>query len=431
MQKIFPISLEGLGTWEVESFGSYLHRAAYEHGVYVGELIRFVYRAAVEAGLKRSDHVLLPNSFDISEVIRANRLAETLVFFFEAASGQSLKSGTFIQLGNSVGRSSHAICKGFCWCPECLMGDVEAGGHPYFRLIWHFRSIKFCSIHRSPLVDRCTFCGSKQNSFARKWPILHCQECARPLSLRKQRLRALDMASSWDVPGADLLQLIDDLSEDSCSVVSKAHIDQSLDKLRQYYGFRSREEDFFILLSRAEFREVLFKGNNVSLKRLRRIAFKLGVSISDLITGNAEKTSELLDSAWVKAPPSELSAAGKPVPRNHFKVLLQIFKIVATSKSPLSMKEVARRAEVSLGYLAYRYPKLMKEISVKHEEYRKDTQNEKHFLANRLATSFFVDKKYGIYRKSRKEAYRVLSEESGLPKFMLKRAIAEAYLKLF
>jgi len=44
---------------------------------------------------------------------------------------------------------------------------------------------------------------------------------------------------------------------------------------------------------------------------------------------------------------------------------------------------------------------------------------------------FFLKDKYAKYSKSRKQAYKVLREETGLPKFILKDAIQTAYSALF
>ncbi len=54
----------------------------------------------------------------------------------------------------------------------------------------------------------------------------------------------------------------------------------------------------------------------------------------------------------------------------------------------------------------------------------------KIYRAQASALAFFIDEKYSTQQKSRKQAYRVLREETGLPKFMLKRAIQSAYFAL-
>lgn len=58
---------------------------------------------------------------------------------------------------------------------------------------------------------------------------------------------------------------------------------------------------------------------------------------------------------------------------------------------------------------------------------REQEMEDKRLRAKCCAISFFVDEKYAGCTKSRKEAYRVLRAETGLPKFVLKSAIKSAY----
>ncbi len=97
---------------------------------------------------------------------------------------------------------------------------------------------------------------------------------------------------------------------------------------------------------------------------------------------------------------------------------------------PPSLKEVARLIEVSVGYLNYRYPVIVKTIVEKHQKYEANLMRQKRYRAQEFALKFFIDDKYRSYNKSRKQAYKVLRDETGLPKFMLKSAIQNAYTAL-
>ena len=52
------------------------------------------------------------------------------------------------------------------------------------------------------------------------------------------------------------------------------------------------------------------------------------------------------------------------------------------------------------------------------------------YRAQTAALQFFIDDRYADHTQSRKEAYRVLKEETGLPKWVLKDAIQTAYSAL-
>lgn len=49
------------------------------------------------------------------------------------------------------------------------------------------------------------------------------------------------------------------------------------------------------------------------------------------------------------------------------------------------------------------------------------------YRAQAATLQFFVDDRYADHTQSRKEAYRALKEETGLPKWVLKNAIQTAY----
>jgi len=66
---LFPIELLGNDSADVESLPSYIHRCAFEHGVYVGELMRFTYKHGA-SHVENIDEIDLPNYIKVPELIR-------------------------------------------------------------------------------------------------------------------------------------------------------------------------------------------------------------------------------------------------------------------------------------------------------------------------------------------------------------------------
>jgi hypothetical protein len=61
----------------------------------------------------------------------------------------------------------------------------------------------------------------------------------------------------------------------------------------------------------------------------------------------------------------------------------------------------------------------------------KSKRNFKTDIAHKVAAlKFFTDNRYASYTHSRYEAYKVISEETELPKWVLTNAIREAYIIL-
>jgi hypothetical protein len=67
------------------------------------------------------------------------------------------------------------------------------------------------------------------------------------------------------------------------------------------------------------------------------------------------------------------------------------------------------------------------ELVAKHQAYEQQQKLKKVYYAQSAALRFFLDEKYSDISKSRKQAYKTIREETGLPKFVLKRAVQTAY----
>lgn len=98
---------------------------------------------------------------------------------------------------------------------------------------------------------------------------------------------------------------------------------------------------------------------------------------------------------------------------------------------PPSIRELASRVGVSVGYLEYRHPSLVADLVAKHQAYEQQQRLKKIYYAQRAALEFFLDEKYAYAPKSRKQAYKTIREETGLPKHLLRRAIQTAYKVIF
>lgn len=112
--------------------------------------------------------------------------------------------------------------------------------------------------------------------------------------------------------------------------------------------------------------------------------------------------------------------------RNHKHVYQKLVVYLGEQPIPPSLKQAARFAKVSLGYLEYRFPSLVWRIveRCRADRYRATLVN--RYCAQAAALRHFTDDGYADHTRSRKEAYQVLKEETGLPKWVLKNAIQTA-----
>lgn len=432
MIPLFPIPLQGENSAEVESFPSYIHRCAFYHGVYVGELLRHVNRTVRQNTDKKTplDWPDLPNYMWVPEMVRPSRTTSMLVHFLERSTHQSLKQTTFWYMDGVLGRSTDEVVETFRWCPECIEEMTHTGQEPYFKLIWHLSAITECPIHGSPFLTKCPNCDQAQDSYIRKQPIQFCSTCNQSIGSRQSPLNQVDIVDSWCQQGKDVVRLMEDLSNMNELVFPIDGVRQSLQLVFDHYWQEDREEELYAVLGRDPLIELLHTDRPISLKVARRFAYCLGISLHELMSGRAHQTSAVMNSNWVcQLAPGFLEPKRKQ-PKNHLKIIRRISEIRYKSKEPLPLNQIAKKAGTSVGYLEYRHPGLVREIVDAHRRHAASERQRVIQRAQLAAMRFFVDEKFRSVQMSRKQAYRELREVTGLPKFVLRKAIQDAYMAL-
>ena len=426
---LFPVSLLGLGTAEVESLPSYLHRCAIAHGCSVGQLIIAINRLMPESHLCNSNSGK-PKYVKPHELLRSGSTTEIFVKSLTKATGQILSSSVVWIFGNSLGISDKEIVKGFRWCPECLAEFERLGLPAYFKLIWHFSSVKACHIHRTPLLQGCEFCGCDQASYKKNNDIGTCQNCAISLSKRKVAIGERDLTASWEYLGSDIVDMIRDLTSAGDVRVTLGNPYDSLFQLCGYYSRIDRTDVLEAVVGRDELMKLICRVKKIDLLTARRLAFGFGVPLSAFIVGEASLTSGVLDHGIFCTLPEGYLDVKHKEPKNHEAIIANVKEVLKTSNTPLSLKGLCEEVGVSTGYLAHRYPTLCKSIVYKHIAHEEELRLKVRYRAQAAALSYFISDKYDPVIKSRNHAYKTLRKEMGLPKKVLEQAIEVAYRAL-
>jgi hypothetical protein len=425
--KLFSIPLRGAGTSEVESFASYIHRIAFEHGLFVGELLRYIYKNSPNDSHFDVDVPDVPKYVRPGELLRPSRLVDAYVRMTGAMTSQNLRQSSLWFLDEPLGRSANEVVKGFRWCPECFEEMLVLGDEPYFKLVWHLSVISHCPHHKTPLVSNCQFCGCGQTSYRKQCLLVQCQKCGENLSSRKIGLVDSDIEPSWEASGNDVFQLLGDLSVLPVLNLPKDGVARSLSDVFDYYWRTERDRELYRLIDRDLLLRIIEHRQSVSLKVARRLAYRLGVSLYALLSGEAANSSLLLNPDWVQEFPPGFAPVEHKKPHDHAKIVKALRGIVEGSFAPPSKKQVALQLGVSIGYLEYRFAALMARIVKNHHDLAESERLHRKLQARRAALEYFVAPKYELAPKSRKQAYKILRQDTGLPKFMLKEAIKDAY----
>ncbi len=428
--KLYPVPLIGEGTADVESFPSYLHRISIDHGIHVGGLIRFAYHYGIGQLSAKERYPGIPKHIKTEDVVRPNESTKLLIDLFELMTGQRLQSSVLWFLDGNIGRSRNEVISGFRWCPECLKEMEQLEQEPYFKLIWHLTGVDACYTHRTALVSKCQACGAKQDGYIKKCTLGTCQKCGNSLSNRKLKLTSKDIINSWELIGADLFVLLSDISQYSPDNFNLRGARDSIEYFNSRYSSELRKGGVYKILSEKQVSAIVHRKRSMNLEIIRRICFILGMSLFDFIGGNSRKTTRRLSYDWVDEIEPDFMQPKKKMQRDHREVYRKLLKTIAEIDRPPSLRKLSQINGVSVGYIDYRHPMLAQKIVARHKDYHEQLMLKKRYKAQVAAMNYFMTEKYADCHKSRKQAYKVLREETGLPKFILKKAIQRAYVTL-
>ncbi|MFC3679108.1 TniQ family protein [Bacterioplanoides pacificum] len=426
---LFKLDLMGKGTAEVESLPSYLHRCAIAHSCDVGQLMTIADQLVDGSGLclKESGK---PRYTKPHELVRSGKLADLFIHSLGWATGEQLDSSVIWVLRTTLGVSANEVVKGFRWCPECFADNEKLGIPAYFKLIWHMSSVTACHIHRTPLVQQCEFCGCNQIHYKKTRELGFCQECGVSLSKRREEIDRCDLASSWEDIGNDIVELFGDLASVKPGSLPEDGPYKSINDLFDYYWKINREDVFYETLTRDEMIALAYKQKKVSMLTARRVAFRLGIPLYAFLAGEAASISGVLNHGMLCTLPDGYLDVNHKAPKNHIAILKEVTEIISDSEVPLTAKAVCKRAGISTGYMAHRYPALYSSIVDKRKDYNQEQRLKKRYRAQAAALEYFVGDEYSASTKSRNHAYKTLREKTGLPKWELERAIEAAYRAL-
>ncbi len=305
MAYLFPVALRGVGTADIEAFGPYIHRLADAHGISAGRLLAHVvsWHAAEHPELQQC-LAGLHSTTDLCIYVRPNHATQQLVEIFANATGNvELRCGTFLALQDALDRSMDTFTSHTCWCPAC-MREFEAMEDPgYFKLLWQLQAVTHCPTHGLPLRSTCAVCGSYQNGLGARSDCRTCKKCGSPLS---EGQNVGDRAGSWENHGADLIELVELIASDSTLAFPASGVRSVLSAIFDEVWAKEHEGKFWELIPRDECISIVTGHQPVSLMTARRIAFRLGMHLSDLLAGTVTMTSEVLDPAWTSVLPQEM-----------------------------------------------------------------------------------------------------------------------------
>lgn len=426
MSYLFHLQLRGLGTTEVEALGSYIHRLASCHGASVNRLLSHAYEwYRYENPSFRKNVPELHSRGPLAIYVRPNNATEEMVqVLSSAADAPELRSGTFLAVTSALHRSTGVFSQHLRWCPSCMAEFIKANDDGYFKLAWHLTTISHCHIHGTKLLDRCYHCGSYQDGYGIKHRCTHCQKCNKPLS---EPIECSARTGSWEVQGSDLLDLIDEIAKDPELIYPTESVRRLIISLFDKAWADDSQDKLWKLIPRDECLSIESGHLPITITVARRIAFRLGMKLNDLLWGDLQHSSHILDPSWTSEYPDDIQPRMRRSISGKDKIFQKVNEVLNNSQNLTpSLSKVAKDLRVSVGYLRHHFPVMANSIVQNHKIWVAEHQLELRKKARAAALVFFTAEE-GVGIKSREQVYRKLRGVSGLSKHQLKDEINSVY----
>ncbi len=423
---LFPIEPYSLATSEIESFTSFVIRLASKHVVSPGVLIRL---CAERTGHLPPDAQAGCTPTKPGELVRPNETNQRLVEIISACTGRSaseLTTLTFLPLIKAVDRSPSAYAQDIRWCPECLAQQFSTNAECYLKLGWHLSGSTHCAVHRLPLQDRCAICQSGQNTWKARGDLYCCTNCGAALSIPTDGAHPIN---SWQFDSPDLVELVDLLSKLNGASLPRQAPRECLERLFNQAWLNEDEQHFWRMIPRDECLAYLYCNKRISLTTARRLAYRLGLRLVDLLGGDITRTNRQLSQGWNSNLPAKLQPNPRVRIQNPEQVRASLESALAESeeKSP-SLRSLAEAVGVSTGGLWYRFPEHCAQIVGAYKQRLDDEITHKRQLALDEIRTIRREVLNGTRQPEGKKAIlREVMRRTGLAKHLVRHAIGQVY----
>ena len=420
MQTLLPLALEGVGTRSIEALSSYICRLATIHGTKPGELLTHLAHGTDNSlrllrGLRAQTY---------SALVRPNTTTEAVVKLIargHAESHQNLERGTFLHLRQALARAQGTYSNQIRWCPGCFHEQLLDQGHAYLKLSWFLVAVSVCDIHRIALRDCCPHCGHEPKPW-RGWASFEqCPHCE----------GRLDLITSSDTkildPEPAACDLVDLVGEIACATQpfpageANRYIAHRLEEAWR----QEREQELWKKLPRDECLRYQVDGEPITLAVARRLAYRLEIPIADLLRGGATSNRTFGFATAVPLPMS-MQSAHRNGSIDSAVLVKQLRLLLDPASEPLSLREIARRLNVSVGAMRYHAPLPVAKLAERYKRHQRIVRLEKQSAAARAVLDgirkWHLDETAPIGNKA---LLKQLMKNTGLPKEVLRKAIKE------
>ncbi|ACK65708.1 hypothetical protein PCC8801_1657 [Rippkaea orientalis PCC 8801] len=196
--RLFCLKPMGVGTCYTESLSSYVNRLAQEHcltsqKLIMAEIAPLILKNEDKSDLlKKSVSHLLGNT-DAKPVINGMRemTGELVRVLEQLTMRQDLRFLTLLSWKGMI--YDRQLFKNYrAWCPCCLEEWKGEKKVIYEPLLWSFKDVEVCLLHKQRLIEECPHCNARLPVFARLSPVGFCSRCRGWLGDKKEEMEEVE-----------------------------------------------------------------------------------------------------------------------------------------------------------------------------------------------------------------------------------------------
>jgi hypothetical protein len=357
----------------------------------------------------------------LAALVRPNETTAAAVELIARSGSESifvLRRSNFGFLHPAVARTPRGFSSAFRWCPACLREQLLDWGHSYLKLIWFAEQVQACHEHHLALRSACPHCGHVPK-LPRGWATFEiCEFCEG----RLDKVSADDVKmTDPDDTAPDLIALVAEIATASDPFPAGAAnncVAEMLDR-----AWRSeREGELWRRLPRDECLRYACDGEPISLAVARRLAYRLEMSIAELLRGGANASLSFNFAVSCPLPKSMCSAHRAGLIDSA--ALVRQLHVYIDDDAPPSLREIARRIGVSVGALRHHAPAIVKRLADSRRSHLQSARRAKKQAAL-VAVRNVVRHWPKLHSNpiARKSLLKSLMKETGLPKELLRKTI--------
>ena len=254
------------------------------------------------------------------------------------------------------------------WCHQCFLAQRALGIPPYEPLRWQLSVIESCPTHKTPLTSSCPSCRETQPALGQLSVIGRCVWCGTDLAEKHENILSSTEGDPWQ----------EWLSENTASLFREVVLGKR-DPSKCKFSAKITQTIEIHTRGNAEALDRKLEWGTGTLTQWRRgrtrprfdtfmtFCYRLQIDPVEFLFGNEEAAGSMgAANQCIRTRP--VPAKKRSVKQSPETIRKDISILADAHIEGLSLVQVAKRLDVGIGFLRYRFPKESQKISARYKE---------------------------------------------------------------